>query len=85
MRFGSLHSFGIGTKIAVGLAAILAVCMVIVTFVVSQVMVAIQTTESEKMLVNAAEGEAALVNGYFNEIYASVNASKQYVMRNVWK
>ncbi|MDE6979655.1 MAG: methyl-accepting chemotaxis protein, partial [Helicobacter sp.] len=48
-------------------------------------MVAIQTTESEKMLINAAEGEAALVNGYFNEIYASVNASKQYVMRNVWR
>ena len=85
MRLGSLHSFGIGTKIGIGLAMILAGCMIVVTFVVSQVMVAIQTTESEKMLVNAAEGEAALVNGYFNEIYASVNASKQYVMRNVWK
>ncbi len=84
MRF-SLHSFGIGTKIAFGLSVILAICMIIVTFIVSQVMVAIQTTESEKMLINAAEGEAALVNGYFNEIYASVNASKQYVMRNVWR
>lgn len=78
-----LHSASIGTKIILGFAGILVVCMLLVTLVVINTSQTIQTQEANKMLVNAAKREANLVGGIFNEIYVAVNASKRYVMRDV--
>lgn len=66
-----------------GLAGILIVCMLVTTIVTTSFLQTIQTEEANKMLINAAQREANLVGGIFNEIYVAVNATKHYVMRDV--
>ncbi|TLD85614.1 hypothetical protein LS69_008540, partial [Helicobacter sp. MIT 05-5294] len=78
-----LHSLNIGTKIMLGLAGILVICMLITTIITTNFLQTIQTEEANKMLVNAAKREANRVQGLFNEIYVATNASKHYVARDV--
>nr|WP_323054001.1 methyl-accepting chemotaxis protein [Helicobacter sp. MIT 21-1697] len=81
MKF--FRSLSIGAKIILGFSSILIVCMLAVTIIIVKISQSIQMNEANKMLVNASKREANWVGGIFNEIYVAVNASKDFVIRDV--
>ncbi|MWV62062.1 methyl-accepting chemotaxis protein [Helicobacter saguini] len=67
----------LGTRLVLWLVSIMVVCMAIMTIVVMNRSSALQLSETKKLLSAISNRSAAMVEGYFNEVFAALNASKQ--------